>query len=92
MKREMAEVLALKALAWLIASEELMPVFMGSTGVSVEELRARAQEPEFLGSVLDFLLINDAWITGFCDAETLGYDAPMRARSALPGGDLPNWT
>ncbi|QDC10236.1 DUF3572 family protein [Oceanicola sp. D3] len=92
MERENAETLALKALAWLAGNDELLPVFLGSTGVSEGEVRARAADPEFLASVLDFLAMDDAWITGFCEAEGLDYTMPMQARAALPGGDLPNWT
>lgn len=91
-QQESAETLALQALAWLAGHEELLPVFMGSTGLSSDELRNRATEPEFLGSVLDFLLMDDAWIVAFCDATGLRYDAPMRARAALPGGEALHWT
>ncbi|SIN99179.1 DUF3572 domain-containing protein [Vannielia litorea] len=92
MNRETAETVALRALGWLAGNDELLPVFLGSTGVSEAEVRARAADPEFLASVLDFLTMDDAWVTGFCDAAGLDYTQPMRARMALPGGDLPNWT
>ncbi|NEX45760.1 DUF3572 domain-containing protein [Pseudotabrizicola algicola] len=91
-RQDSAETLALQALSWLAANDDLLPVFMGSTGVSAEELAARAAEPEFLGSVLDFLLMDDAWIMAFCDAAGLRYDAPMLARAALPGGEAQHWT
>ncbi|MFW8594868.1 DUF3572 domain-containing protein [Cribrihabitans neustonicus] len=87
-----AETLALTALAWLAANEELMPVFLGATGASEADLRARAAEPEFLGSVLDFLSMDDAWVIAFCDAQGLPYEMPMQARMSLPGGAQVNWT
>ena len=92
MSRDSAEETALKCLAWLIGNEELLPVFMGATGASVEDLRQRAQDPEFLGSVLDFLLMDDAWIMAFCAAHSLPNEHPMMARTALPGGEQINWT
>ena len=92
MKRETAETLALRALAWLAGNEELLPVFLGSTGAGLEDLRRRAQEPEFLGSVLDFLLMDDAWVLGFAAAENLPPDDLLAARRALPGGDAVHWT
>jgi len=92
MTKDKAEELALQALAWIAASDDLMGVFLGATGSSVDMVRAQATEPAFLGSVLDFLLMDDAWITGFCDAHRLDYSQPMRARQMLPGGDVPNWT
>ncbi|MFW8634429.1 DUF3572 domain-containing protein [Cribrihabitans pelagius] len=87
-----AETLALTALAWLAANDELLPVFLGATGASEADLRARAAEPEFLGSVLDFLTMDDAWVMAFCDAQGLAYEMPMQARMALPGGAQVNWT
>jgi hypothetical protein len=58
----------------------------------VVDLRSRAQDPEFLASVLDFLLMDDAFITAFCAEKDYEPDLPMRARAALPGGAHVNWT
>ena len=88
---ESAETLGLQALGWIAASEDLLPVFLGATGSAPGDLRRRAAEPEFLGAVLDFLLLEDAWVTGFCDAAGLAYDLPRRARAALPGGAAEDW-
>ncbi len=82
----------LKALIWLLGNEELLPVFMGATGVGAEDLRAGAQDAVFLASVLDFLMLDDSWVVAFCDSEGLAYDAPMHARQQLPGGDSVHWT
>lgn len=87
-----AELVAVRALGWLAEDPELLGVFLGSTGASADDLRAGAADPAFLGSVLDFLLMDDAWIVAFCDAAGLPYDAPMRARAALPGGQAVHWT
>ena len=73
MQEERAETVGLTALAWIAASDDLLPVFLGSTGAGEADLRARAQEPEFLGAVLDFLLMDDG---------------PARRR-ARPGGGRP---
>ena len=91
-RQETAETVALQALAWLAGNDDLFPVFLGATGASGSDLAAQAGQPAFLASVLDFVLTDDAWITTFCDAAGLPYDAPMRARAALPGGEQINWT
>ena len=72
----------------LAAQEEALQTRQAAEG----ELRDRAAEPEFLGSVLDFLLMDDAWVVECCDAQGLAYDVPMRARAALPGGEQVHWT
>jgi hypothetical protein len=92
MLRESAEVIGLKALGWLAANEELLPVFLGSTGASEADVRIGISDPDFLGALLDFIMMDDAWITSFCDAEGLAYDQPMMARMALPGGEQMHWT
>ncbi len=92
MRQEHAETLGLRALAWLTGNDELLPVFLNATGASGDDLRSRAGDPEFLGSVLDFLMMDDAWFVAFCDAEGLDYQSPAAARAALPGGGAVHWT
>lgn len=87
-----AEEIATECLAWLAADEELLPVFMGASGLAVEDLRRAAQDPHFLGSVLDFVMMDDAWVMAFCRARGLEFDQPMQARQALPGGEQVHWT
>ncbi|MEL6792923.1 MAG: DUF3572 domain-containing protein [Pseudomonadota bacterium] len=92
MNTEGAETIAIKALGWIAADDELSGSFLGASGASADELRLRAADPEFLGFVLDFLLMDEDALIAFCEAVDAPPDAPMRARAALPGGDLPNWT
>ncbi|NRB19071.1 MAG: DUF3572 domain-containing protein [Rhodobacteraceae bacterium] len=87
-----AETLALQALGWLVGNEELLPVFLGASGASEADLRSRAADPEFLGSVLDFLMMDDTWVISFCDAQGFSYESPRQARMSLPGGAQVNWT
>lgn len=87
-----AEIVALQALSWLASEEDLLPVFLGTTGASIEDLRERAADADFLGSVLDFLMNDDAWVMRFCDSVNLSYETPMHARAALPGGGQRYWT
>ncbi|PSL19654.1 DUF3572 domain-containing protein [Shimia abyssi] len=89
---EAAEVLALKALSWLVTNDELLPVFLGATGASVNDLQASAGEKEFLGSVLEFLTMDDAWVMAFCDAHRVAYEDPMMAGAVLMGTARTHWT
>ncbi len=92
MRQETAEVIALQALGWLAGQEDLLDIFMGATGAARDDLRDRADDPEFLASVLDFLTMDDKWVVGFCNDAGLGYDQPLLARQGLPGGGQIHWT
>lgn len=92
MQQETAETTALQALAWLAGNDDLLPVFMGATGVSRDDLVARAGDADILAAVLDFVTMDDAWVMAFCDAHGLPYSAPMAARQALSGGGDVHWT
>lgn len=92
MSPEHAQIIALQALGWLAGNDELCPLFLGSTGSSIDDLRAQATDPAFQSSVLEFLTMDDAWVTAFCDAYDLKYDMPLRARYAMPGSENVNWT
>ncbi|HLS19744.1 MAG TPA: DUF3572 domain-containing protein [Paracoccaceae bacterium] len=90
--REAAELIGLKALGWIAAQPELAGRFLDAAGASAGEMRERAADPEFLGFVLDFLLGDEEALLAFATNEGLAPDRPLRARAALPGGALPNWT
>ena len=92
MSPERAEQIAISALIWLSTNEDLLPVFLGASGASATDLRAQVDRPEFLASVLEFITMDDAWVIGFCDAEGLKYEEPLRARYALPGAEAVHWT
>ncbi len=90
-RQDSAETLALQALSWLAGNDDLLPVFMGATGASAADMAGRAGEAAFLASVLDFLLMDDAWVIAFCDDQNLRYEAPLQARAWLPGGEAEQW-
>lgn len=90
--RKSAEGTALEILAWLAMNDELLPVFQNATGVSESDIRAGTADPVFLGMVLDFVMMDDAWVIAACDARGLAYESLARARRALPGGEETNWT
>lgn len=92
MDRGRAEALAAGALAWLAADDERLMAFLGQTGAGIEDLRLRIADPEFLGFVLDHLLSDEAALMAFCAASAIRPDEPLRARAALPGGGVPEWT
>jgi hypothetical protein len=92
MRQEDAETIALNVLAWLAADEDMLRNFCRATGTAPADLRRAASDPEFLAGVLDFVALDDAWVSAFADAAGVPPDAPARARAALPGGTAPHWT
>ena len=90
--RDSAETISLQVLIWLVGNDALRPVFLGSSGASEDDMRAGAQDPAFLGAVLDFVMMDDAWVVECCDSVGLGYTDLMAARQALPGGGEVHWT
>ena len=93
MTPDLAQTMALQALAWLIAEEDLKDVFLGASGASEEDLRNGVRDPVFLAALLDFICLDDNWVIRFCDDNGISnYMHPMMARQALPGGEEVCWT
>lgn len=92
MTQDSAETIGLQAVSWMVANEELLPVFLGATGASEADMRSGVGDPAFLDALLDFIMMDDTWVRDFCDSVQLPYETPMYARMALPGGDQVHWT
>jgi len=81
-----AATLALKGLAFLVNSPEDLERFLNLSGARPNTLRERADEPEFLVSLLDFLLANEELLTGFSSDFDVDVRAVHMARHVLAGG------
>jgi len=92
MTPDAAEKIAIHALSWMAADDEILGAFLDAAGAAPGDLRTRAADPEFLGFVLDFLLTSDDMTRAFAEAANIAPETPFQARAHLPGGDLPNWT
>ncbi|THH35724.1 DUF3572 family protein [Aliishimia ponticola] len=92
LSQESAETFALGVLQWLAGQDDLLGVFLGASGLSEQGLRERAGDPEVLGAVLDFVMMDDQWVRQCCDHLEQPYESLMQARAALPGGEQVHWT
>ncbi len=81
-----AATLALGALVFLVASEPAMERFFDQTGLAPASLRERADEPDFLVSILDFLLSDEELLLRFCDDFEVDVRTVHMARHVLTGG------
>jgi Protein of unknown function (DUF3572) len=85
MNSDQAEILALKALAFLAHSPEELDRFVSLSGLTPDDLRERAGEPETLAAVMDFLMAEDARVMGFCEEARIDPRELQNIRRALPG-------
>ena len=93
MTPEIAQTLAVQALAWVLGQDDLRDVFLGASGASEQDLRNGIADPVFLAALLDFICMDDARVKRFCDENSIqNYMDPMMARQVLPGGEQVNWT
>ena len=82
---ETSQTIALKALRYLAADEDLLEPFLASTGLLVADLRAGATDSAFLAGILDYFLQNEALLLAFAGASELAPETIVRARQRLPG-------
>ena len=80
-----AEVIALKALAFLASDEQRLTHFLDVTGLSLAAIRSLAADPAFLAGVFDHLRADQTLLFQFSEAEGLPPDAIDKARRSLPG-------
>jgi hypothetical protein len=86
--REVAEIVAVQALSFIAGDPERLGLFLAESGLGPETLRTAATEPQFLASVLDFVLRDDATVKAFASASKLHPTNIAAARQVL--GD-PEW-
>ena len=86
--REVAEIVAVQALGFIAGDPERLGKFLAETGIGPQSLRAAAADPQFLVSVLDFVLRDDATVKAFAKVSELHPTNIAAARDVL--GD-PHW-
>ena len=78
-----AQAVGLQALAFIAGDDMLLERFLSLSGLDLTALRDRAESPELLAAVLDFLLANERDLFAFCEHAGLGPEAPARYRHLL---------
>lgn len=86
MDAKLAETIGLQGLAFLAKHEELLTQFVSQSGLSLKELKSRAQDPELLGGVIDLILEDDKVLLDFCNIAEISPETLIKARASLPGG------
>lgn len=81
-------VIGLQLLAYIVADAELGARFLALTGLSTDDLRARADDPGVLAALVDFLAANEADLVTAADAIGVKPAAIIAAGAMLGGGDV----
>ncbi|MDH3701434.1 MAG: DUF3572 domain-containing protein [Alphaproteobacteria bacterium] len=82
---EQAETVALQALAYLAGDEERLQRFLLLTGLTIDDVKARAQDTGFLSGVLDHLLSDEPLLLEFAADAAIDPESIMIARRRFPG-------
>jgi hypothetical protein len=83
MSAEEAEVIALKALAFLAADAARLNRFLALSGVDLDGLRAAASSPEFLAGLLNHLLGDESLLLTFTAEQEIDPRIPALAAQML---------
>ena len=75
-------------MSFIAGDPERLGAFLAETGIGPQSLRAAASDPQFLVSVLDFVLRDDATVKAFANTSELHPTNIAAAREVL--GD-PRW-
>jgi hypothetical protein len=78
-----ARSLAVSALTFIAADPDRLSRFLGITGLGPDNLRTAAADPAFLGSVLDYLVADEALLVEFAVDAGLKPETIARAHAAL---------
>lgn len=83
MNRDIAEILALQALAFVVGDDKARNTFLTQTGLTGDEMRAAAATIDFQAGLLDFLTRHEDLMLAFCKSEGIAPEDPARAHRAL---------
>lgn len=86
--REVAEIVAVQALAFIAGDPERLGLFLAESGLGPETLRTAAADPNFFASVLDFVMRDDATVKAFASVSQLHPTNIAAAQQALSD---PQW-
>ena len=82
---ERAFEIAVQALSWLAADAERLDRFLSLSGLDHEGIRKAAQEPGFMGAVLEHLCADEESLLIFAAEADLRPDVIAGARESLAG-------
>jgi hypothetical protein len=88
MNRDVAETLAIQAIAHIAGDDELLSGLLAQTGMDITDLRAGIGSTEVQAGALEFLLSHEPFLMRFVEANGCAPDLPARAHLELSGGPI----
>jgi hypothetical protein len=82
---------ALRGATFIFAEDAIRDRFLALSGVGVDEIRARIQEPDFLASLLDFLISFEPDLIACAETIDEKPEVLVSAWRALGGGAGQEW-
>jgi hypothetical protein len=73
-------------LAFILADDDRRDHFMAESGLAVDELRERLEEPHFKSFLLDYALSDEKLIIAFASEHGVDPQIILNARRKFPGG------
>jgi Protein of unknown function (DUF3572) len=86
--RQVSEIVAVQALSFIASEPERLGLFLAETGLGPETLRQSAADPQFLISVLQFVMRDDATVKAFASSVELD---PTNVAAALQALEEKPW-
>ena len=79
--------IALQLIAFLASDEERLERCSALSGLGLNDLKAGAQNPVFLGFMLDYALQDESLILAFSESQQISPQSLATARRQLPGAN-----
>lgn len=85
MNQELADIIALQAITYLLSDEKRISWLLGETGISIGDLQNAPDRPEVFAGILDFLLSQESMLIEFSETNELDPTSVVKAREFFPG-------
>ena len=82
-----SEIIALKALEFILADPNLQTQFLETSGMTAKVIHESIQNTDFLGGVLDFLLSKEESLVNICEQQKIDPTKPTHARDLISKKD-----
>lgn len=87
-----AQIIGLRALAWLASEDEILPIFLSAAGTDLDGLRQSAMESGTLLAVLDFVAQSDQHVLACAEHLGIAPESIVSAQALLAGRAGTHWT